>query len=240
MRLRLLQRKLSISAPQMRVSAHWPWPVVLAVIGGGLCLFGWIVWEIAQPGPVTISPHLSGTSSETVALERRVKELETQISELQEQLGRADGLRRLDQTAQTELTKAFRALETENVRLKDDLAFFEGFIPGDGVAGLSIRRFQCQKDTLPGLWKYRALISKGGDNKEQSFRYQVAVKLTQNGRSDLIVVPATDDSPDHKIAVKRFARVEGSLQLPADAVVQSVEFRLLDKTTIRAQNLLKM
>ena len=231
-------RKLSLKTNKMTVKSHFPLSLRLVIYVLSLAIFGAVVWVMAQRQLMLRQPVIAEESVEV--MQEKIKHLETSNNELNEQLGRTNGLRKLDETTQDEMKRLVASLESENARLKEDLAFFEGFIPGDVTSGLNIRRAEFYKDSIPNAYKYRALIAKGTDTQEQDFYYQLVIKTKQGNEAQTLIYPQTSDNSPFKVNIKRFARIEGSVSLPEGTKATSVEFRVLDKTNIRAQTVIKL
>ena len=69
----------------------------------------------------------------------------------------------IERAVQAQLGKQVKALEDENARLKEDLAFFENLIPSARQDnGLLINRFRVDPGALPGEFRYRLLLLQGG------------------------------------------------------------------------------
>ncbi len=240
----------------MSIRTHWPLPIRAGLICTGLLVYGWLVWIWAQPGhdAAVIPKGLPQLTTRLPELQARIAQLEQNNAELSEMAGRNEELLKLEKAGQQQLAQTVRNLEAENARIKEDLAFFEGFIPGDTPAGLSIRRPQFTQDTVPGQWNYRALVTQGAESKEQKYAYQLIIKTSGGDKQDMIIFPdpanksnpsaggkiTAVDSPGFVVSIKRFARLQGAVRLPEGTVPQSVEFRILDKTNIRAQTVLRL
>eukprot|EP01030_Chromulinospumella_sphaerica_P013087 gene13087-12866_t len=70
------------------------------------------------------------STQEIEVLNDQLTELQTKTVELQDEISRTNELVKLDKEARSKLNLLITNLESENAKLKEDLAFFEGFIPG--------------------------------------------------------------------------------------------------------------
>ena len=148
---------------------------------------------------------------------------------------------RIERSARQQLAAQVKALEIENGKLKDDLAFFESLLPTDKTAGgVSIRRLAADV-AGPNQLRYRLVVMRGGKS-EQEFTgsLQVAVTVLQNGKSAIMFFPEAGirdpaDTEKFHLSFKRYQRVDGLLTLPDGAVMKSMQVRVLEKGQLRAQ-----
>ena len=159
---------------------------------------------------------------------------------------------KIEQTAQSRLGAQVKALEDENNRLKEDLAFFENLVPGSGDK-LVINRFRVEQEGAAGEYRYRLLAVQGARQREFVGSLQLLVQLEgADGRSAMMALPetataenatrGTGSSNGFKLAFKYFHRAEGAFRVPAGAKVVSVQVRIFESgsTQSRASQLLKL
>ena len=143
---------------------------------------------------------------------------------------------KIEQSAQAQLGAQVKALEEQNTRLKEDLAFFENLTPA--VDKLSIHRFKVEPDALPGEYRYRLLVLQGG-RRDREFHgsMQLVISLHDNGKNDMIIVPDQASASDsaYRLQFKYFQRVEGTFRVPPKARVLSVQARVLEQGSDQAR-----
>lgn len=181
------------------------------------------------------------STQEIALLNEQVSELRAKTADLEDEVSRSNELIKLDKEARSTLNLLITNLESENATLKEDLAFFEGFIPGSLQGGISLKRLQVTKDTFPGQYRYKALVIQGSERPEVNLDVQVLIKVLSEGQSSVIVLPGSGDlnDPQFKIKLTRFSRVSGMFSLPDNSKLQSVEMRILEAGAIRAQSAIK-
>jgi len=223
MRWKLWRRRLSVSAPRMIVRSHLPWPLrwaVAAVVFGFSAAIALWAFEFGK---------------DIAGLDRDVKE---QAAQLQAEVQRlradneralavahsAESLLKAERATQERLAQAVRQLEEETRTLKADLGFFERLIPSSGP-GLQVRGLQAQAQA-PGQLRYQMLLMQGArSSAEFSGRYEVMVAGTLAGRPWSL--PAAGGAKDMKL--KQVLRVEGLIDHPPQAVIKSLQVRVLDE-----------
>ena len=228
---------MSISAPRMTIKTQLPWPLRVGafLIMLALCLafikFGYEQGRV--PG------FNGGVSKDQVdQLREQVEKLTAERDQYSSTANAAETKQNMDKSEQAQLELQVKSLETENSKLKEDLAFFESLLPVDNNSlGVSIRRMKTEI-AAPNQLRYQLLLMQGGKG-DQNFvgNLQLTVTVLQGGKSAMIVFPeANSTEPDKfKLTFKHYQRVEGVLTLPEGAVMKSVQARILDKGQIRAQ-----
>ncbi len=143
MRLRLLRRRLTVSAPRMAVRSALPWPfrwAMLALVFGFCAAIALWAFEFGK-----VIAGVDGPSDER-AIRLRI-DLEKAEKERDEALLIANTSQTLltaGRAAQEQLIAHNKQLEQEILSLRDDLGFFEKLIPMCGVEGIAVRGLQAE------------------------------------------------------------------------------------------------
>lgn len=226
--LRSLRRRFGISAPKMTVRTHvawyWRWMGIIVIASISLALAGWIY----DAGMRFAGFDRSEIEQEVKVLREAVTKLETEGKQLRGVANASEAKLKIEQSAQSELAVRIKALEEENQRLKEDLAFFENL--GPTADKLTINRFVVRKDDLPGEYRYRMLVLIGGASRDRQFQgsMQLAVNVQSQGRNGMILVPdpSQPENSAFRLNFKYFQRIEGTFRVPDQAKVTSVQVRV--------------
>ena len=93
----------------------------------------------------------SELQNEFARLRESMSGLESEAARLRSIANASESRLKIEQTAQIQLAAQVKALEDENNRLKEDLAFFENLVPAERRGEkVSIHRFKVERDVLPG------------------------------------------------------------------------------------------
>ena len=228
MRLKLLRRRLSISAPRMIVRSHLPWPLrwVVAALALGFCA-ALALWAFE------FGKNIAGLDRDA---KLELTRLRSEVAQLQAERERAvsvantsESLLKAEKAAQDSLARQLRQLEADNLALKADLGFFERLLPTGNEEGLSIRGLQVQAQE-DGKLRYQLLVMQSGARAQTEFsgRYAFTLTGTLEGRPWVYPVPGAANS----LQLKQYLRVEGLIDLPAQAVVKSVQVKLSDSAGV--------
>lgn len=222
MRWKLLRRRLSVSAPRMIVRSHLPWPLrwaVAAVVLGFSAAIALWAFELGK--------ELAGldrsAKDELLQLRAEVAQLRTQHAQARQVADTADSLLKTERATHERLAQQVRQLEAEKTTLQSDLGFYQRLLPTSGD-GLQVRGLQAQA-AAPGRLRYQmVLVQNGKSPAEFRGRYEVTVAGALDGK------PWSQPLPDgpQALQMKQVTRVEGLVEIPAEAVVKTVQVRVTD------------
>jgi len=234
MRWKLLRRRLSISAPRMIVRSHMPWPLRWAVIA---LVFGFsaaiALWAFEFGRDIA---GLDGDARREVSVLRdEIHRVRDERDRAQAIANTAESLLKTEQAAQKHLAQQLRQAEADIMTLRADLGFFERLLPASGD-GLALRGVQFEPQA-PGKMRYQLLVMQSGKGSaEFRGRYALTLTGTLDGRPWSWAPPQAQP-----LTVKQYARIEGTLDHPSRAVVETVEVRVSDHNGgVRASQTVKL
>ncbi len=229
MRLKLLRRRLSVSAPRMIVRSHLPWPLRWAVVALALGLCAALALWAFEFGKGLAG--IDGRSStQMLQLHERLATLQQERDRATSVANTAESLLLAERTTREQLAQQLKAVEAENLRLKGDLGFFERLLPSTGGEDIAIRALQVEPRDEGGLRLQMLLMRPGRQDADFTGRYAVTLSGTLNGR------PWSEEVDVGRAVVRlrQYARLEQLLTPAAGAVVKAVQVRIFDdKGTVR-------
>ena len=236
MRWKLLRRRLS--TPRVTVRRHLPWPI------------RWLSAAIVLGFSAAIALWAFETGKDLAGLDRSAKveltRLRDEQADLREERDKAqavantaESLLKTERAAEERLAAQLRQSEADKLALQADLGFFQQLIPQGGGTpdGLTVRGFQVEP-AAPGHFRYQLLVMQGGRTAGQfNGRYEVVLGGTLNGQPWTSgPAPATA-----ALQVKQYARVEGMVDCPPQAVVKTAQVKVTDSGgAVRALQTLKL
>lgn len=242
MRLRLLRRRLTISAPRMSVRSALPWPLrwaLLAIVLGFCAAIGLWAFEFGKD----IAGLEKGSKEELLRLRSEVMELRVELASTKEDRDKAQSIANTAGTLVTtekasheRLLAQAKQLEEENRTLRDDLGFFEKLIPASGVDGVAIRGLQAELQNGAKV-KWQVLVIQANKNAAEF-----------NGRLEVTFTGLLDGKPwtaplaggPQVLKIRQYARLAGEFELPAQVLVKGVTAKVLDGTNTRATQSVKL
>jgi hypothetical protein len=235
MRLRLLRRRLTVSAPRMAIRSATPWPLrwligaVVLGFSGALALWA---FEFGKE----IAGLDRNAKRELELLRNEVQDLRENLSKAQSVANTSESLLTAEKAAQQQLALQIRQLENDNQTLRSDLGFFERLIPGTGTDALSIRGLQVER-VGEGQLKWQVLMIQAEKNAPD-FRGQLEVTIT--GTLDGRPWKAQQPAAPQAVLIKGYLRQEGVVDVPPQAVVKTVTAKILQGGAVKALHTAKM
>lgn len=218
-----------MSAPRVSVRSAMPWPFrwVLAalLLGFSAALAVW-AFEFGKD----IAGLDRNAKQELEQLRREVQVLRTDLSEAQVVANTSDSQLITERAAQAQLMLQIRQLQADNELLRSDLGFFERLIPGSGSDALSIRGLQAERLSDTSL-KWQVLMIQAAKNAPD---FKGTLEVTFSGKlagKSWSVKQAPAPQP---VLIKGYLRLEGVVDVPAQAVVENVTARILQGSSVRS------
>lgn len=232
-RLWKLRRRFGIAAPKMAVRTHLPWYLRWLGIAVLLAFSAALAVWVYDAGRRFAGFERSEVEQELGSLRRALEAARSELGELRALANAADSRLAIERTAQQKLAQQIRALESENARLREELAIFESMLSSDGKAAapLSVRRFKVEPELLPGEYRYHVLLLAAAPRRAEFVgRFELLVSLTQDGRSAMMTVPEPGEGPAQgfRLGIKHFQRIEGTFRVNPRARVESVQIRVYE------------
>ena len=242
MRLRLLIRRLTVSAPRMAVRSALPWPfrwVVLALVFGFCAAIGLWAFEFGKH----IAGLDRGSKAELQQMTAQLGVLRAEALTLKDERDKAqsiantiDTLLTSEKVAQERLAAQNKQLELDNRSLRDDLGFFEKLIPTAGVQGIAIRGLQAEVQNGREI-KWQVLVIQALKNPpEFSGRLELSFTGLLNGKPWVATLPGGAQT----FKLKQYGRLEGVFDMPPQAVIKGVTAKILDGSVTKAVQSIKL
>jgi hypothetical protein len=219
----------------MAVRSAMPWPLRWAGVAIVLGFCGAISLWAFEFGK-SIAGLDVGAQQELLRLRADAGKLREERDKAQSVFNTSASLLTTEKAAQERMASQIKTLEAENRALRDDLGFFEKLIPtsGDGVA---IRGLQAE--VLGGTQlKWQVLVIQPVKSASE-FRGKLEMSIvgTLSGKPWMMPLPGGGAQP---LQFRQYRRVEGMVDLPAQAVVKNVSAKVLEGTATRAVQSVKL
>ena len=227
------------TAPRLTVQKHVPlWlrvsGVLVAVLLGGAIAIA--LWQ------ATVGKGAAQRDALVVENQLLKEQLAVSVADakkLQVLADTAQARIKIEQTAQQDLAQQLTALESDNAKIKVDLAYMESLLPtaASSAGAISIRRLAFDKDKTSSQWQMKALLVQA-DKAEREFSgtLQLIVTGLQNGKTATWTWPEStkpDTVAKAKINFKRTLRLNETVVMPLDMQVKTMQLRVLEAGSIR-------
>lgn len=230
-----VERRFSISAPQMTVRPHIAWylrwgmalPFVVAAIA--------MAWWAYDSGLEFAGFHRGETEEEIARLREQVAKLQAENAQLSDQVAKSERQIQIEQASNRETANQLKNLSDENAHLQEDLVFFQNLTATRGKEGeLGVHRLKLERDKMPGEYHLRMLLVQSGQRaKKFSGNFQLVATVRENGVVTTHVFPQeSSGNAQFQLSFKYYQRIEQSIQLPPDAELESVQVRIFEQGAI--------
>jgi hypothetical protein len=244
LKTRRWRSRFGISARRVAVRTHVPWywraSGVLLLLLMAIVLADWVY----DAGRRFAGFDRSESEQERATLVAKSSAMERELARLRSLADASESKLQIELTAQEQLARQVKALEQENVRLKEDLSVFENLASAEGQEGsVYINRLRLEPEAVD-RYRYRMLLAVQGGKKTGEFigNMQLALSLQQDGKNVMMVLPTPDDptAKNYAISFKHFRRVEGTFKIPTGARLKGVEVRLFQQGALKASKNLSL
>lgn len=229
-----LRQRFGIAAPKVAVRSHvawyWRWLGFMLLLACSAAVAAWMY----DAGRKFAGFDSGEVQEELSILRRESAEMRADLERLRAVADAAGSRLSIEKTAQQNLAQQIRTLESDNARLREELAIFESMLSSSDARvaqGLSILRFKVEPDVLPGEYRYRVLLLAAGGRREKDFqgRVELVVNLNEGGKSAIITFPEKgEEAAAFRLAFKHFHRVDGTFRVNPKARVESVQVRVFE------------
>ncbi|MDG9667196.1 hypothetical protein ONV78_05555 [Hahella sp. CR1] len=192
------------------------WLAIIISITGGIAM-GWYFSDLRKEKLGSKNQELNRM---LVIAERRATELAQQVANLER--GKA-----IDQAASTDVLKTIRDLESANLQLREDIAFYKNIMaPSDEDTGLQVQRMEIRPTRENRRFQYKLVLTQVADNKTY-IQGVVAVNLIGVKGGEKEILPLRDVDGAEELGVKfrfrYFQDLTGEMELPEGFVPEQIQ-----------------
>jgi hypothetical protein len=233
-RWKVIRQRFGIAAPrvevQTRIPWYWRWAGIAVMLGVAAAGAAWIY----DAGRRFAGFDRSEVLQELQRVQGELDAARAELERLQAIANAADSRVSIERTAQQKLAQQVRALEQENVRVRQELAMVEQMLTSEErhTQTLAIYQFKVEPDVLPGEYRYRLLLLTPTDRRGRDFngRLELVVNLQEGGQNAMMSFPEPGNAAAaaFRLAFKYFRRVEGTFRVSPKAKVESVQVRVYE------------
>jgi hypothetical protein len=210
---RILKRHFGPTAPHVAVRAEIPWYWrlfwIVLLLGTGFYLG---FWRYAREGAFDLREEIERLEQENKVLRAQTIHVERQ--------------QQVTTVAQGDLAKDLSSLQEENVKLKEDVAFYKSILEESaGVAVVKLHSFKVTRGDKPGEYRYRMLlIQSGKHDKNVQGNLQLTLLGTQSGKPvTLALAGGAGSQRSGKVNFKYYQPLEGGFTVPGQMTAESLQ-----------------
>ena len=228
---RKIRARIGIRSRKVAIKNHLPWYVKFVAYGLMAGVTGAVIWYLVDNSyKITGFSRAEATSQIamlTEANERLKREFEVSKSLLNER----EGQLKIEKSAQIELAKNVGQVQEENAGLKEDIAFLRNIMSSGNVPeGLSIANLKIEADALPNEFRYRMLLTQGGQRKQDfKGKVQVVARIQTGAQQATVSFPSDAEvrGQGGEIEFRYYHKVDGRFRIPEGAQLKNIQVRVL-------------
>lgn len=233
-RLLKLRQRFGIAAPRVAVRSeaawYWRWLAMMLLLACSAALAAWMY----DAGRKFAGFDRGEAEQELAVLRRDGATMRAELDRLRAIADAADSRLSIERTALQKLAQQIRTMESDNARLREELAIFESMLSSTdarAAQGVTILRFKVEPDVLPGEYRYRLLLLAAGPRREKEFqgRVELVVSLNDAGRSVIMTFPEKEEEmAGFRLSFKHFHRFDGTFRVNPKSRVENVQIRVFE------------
>lgn len=209
-----------------QVAWYWRWLVNLSMMAAVAAAVWWIVvnsYRVAGASVDEVQKRITTLTEQNAALQHELESARSSLVDRDRQL-------QVEKAAQGELARTVAQLQEENASLRDDLGFLRKLMSsGTTPEGVAISDLRIEPDGSPTGYRYRILLTQGGQRK-QDFKGRiqlVAHVLRGSDQASFTVPDASSPASSNALDFRFYQKVEGRFSVPDGASLRSVDVRVL-------------
>jgi len=236
MRFRKFERRFSISAQRLSVRPHIPWYIRWIIAIPFIFALGGVVWWAYDSGLELAGFHRGQAVKELDDLRENVLILRDENAKLSSQAASFERKAQMWEAANQEIAHQIQVLSEENIRLKDNLAFFQNLplAQGESESDLSILRLKVERDSLPGEYNCRLILVQSVKQRGKAFQgsMQLIVNAVQDGKKVVLQFPlenAPQELAAYQLSFKYYQVIDRPFKVSTDMRIESVQVRVFER-----------
>lgn len=228
---RKVRSKIGIRSEKMAIRTHSPWYVKFGSYGLMMGVAGAVAWYLVDNQYRITGFNREEAKAQIAALTAENEKVKRDYVQTKTALNERDGQLAVEKASQAELTKNLAQLTEENTSLKEDLGFLRNIMSSGSVPeGLAISNLKVEPDARPNEFRYRMLLTQGGQRKQDfEGKVQIIARIQTGAQPSVLSFPSDAElrSTAAKIEFRYYHKLDGRFTIPEGAQLKSVQVRLL-------------
>ena len=228
---RKIRSKIGIRSNKVAIKSHMPWYVKFAGYGLMMGVAGAVAWYLVDNSYKITGFNRDEATLQISRLTQDNERLKREFELTKTLLNEREGQLKIEKSAQAELAKNLGQIQDDNSGLKEDLAFLRNLMSSGNVPeGLSIANLKIEADALPNEFRYRMLLTQGGQRKQDfKGKVQVVARVQQGVQQITLSFPSDAEvrGQGGEIDFRYYQKVDGRFKIPQGAQLKSIQVRVL-------------
>jgi hypothetical protein len=195
-----------------------------------------VVWWAYDSGLELAGFHRGQAVKELEDLRENVVMLQEENAKLSRQAASFERQAQMEHAANQEIANQIKSLSDENVRLKENVSFFQNLplAQGENESDISILRLKVERDSLPGEYFCRMILVQSVKQRGKAFQgnMQLIVNAVQGGKKVVLQFPAesaAQDAAAYQLNFKYYQVIDRTFKVSPDIVIENVQVRVFER-----------
>lgn len=227
---RKIRSKIGIRSEKVAIRSHVPWYIKFGGYGVAMGVAAAVAWFVVDNSYRITGFSREETTQQIATLTADKQKIQQLFDAAKSQLNDVESQLTVEKSAQAELSKNMSQLQEENASLKEDLGFLRNIMSAGSVPeGLSIANLKVEADALPNEYRYRLLLTQGGQRKlDFKGKVQVIARVQQSAAQTTLSFPTDSElrAVGNEIEFRYYQKVDGRFKIPEGTQLKSVQIRV--------------
>ena len=228
---RKIRAKIGIRSERVAITSHLPWYVKFGGYGLMMGVAGAVAWYLVDNSYKITGFNRQETTAQIAKLSSDNQQLQREFDATKITLNARESQLKIEKSAQSELAKSVAQMQDENAGLKEDLAFLRNIMSSGNVPeGLTIANLKIEADALPNEFRYRMLLTQGGQRKQDfKGKVQVVARIHMGTQQSTVSFPTDAEvrAPGGEVEFRYYQKVDGRFRIPQGGQLKSIQIRVL-------------
>ena len=227
---RRIRSSFGIGSSRMAIRSqmawYWRWLatiLMMAVVAG-------VVWWLVQNSYRITGFDIEEVKRQIASLTEENRTLKADLESSRSAVVERDRQLQIDRASQGELARSVAQLQEENAGLKEDLGFLRNIMSsGATPEGIGVSNLKVERDGKPNEYRYRMLLTQGGQRK-QDFKGRIQIVARVANGANLTSLTFPDPAAGETAGAFEFRfyqKVEGRFAIPEGSTLRGVDVRVL-------------
>lgn len=228
---RKIRSKIGIRSEKVAIRTHTPWYVKFGGYGLMMGVAGAVAWYLVDNSYKITGFNREEATAQIAKLTADNERLKREYDLTKTLLNEREGQLKVEKASQEEFSKNLSQLQEENAGLKEDLGFLRNIMSTGSVPeGMAISNLKVEPDALPNEFRYRLLVTQGGQRKQDfKGKIQVIARVQTGAQQTTMSFPPDAElrAGGGEMEFRYYQKVDGRFRIPEGSQLKSVQVRLL-------------
>ncbi len=228
---RKIRSKIGIRSDKVAIRTHTPWYIKFGGYGLMMGVAAAVAWYLVDNSYKITGFNREEAKAEIAKLKEDNERVKREFALTKTLLNERESQLSVEKASQAEFSRNLAQLQEENSSLKEDLGFLRNIMSSGSVPeGLAIANLKVEADALPNEYRYRLLLTQGGQRKQDfKGKVQVIVRAQAGAQQTTLSFPPDTElrTTGGSLEFRYYQKIDGRFRIPEGSQLKSVQVRVL-------------